>query len=207
MRHLLRPAAVARSGLRARPATGGTAPTGLAAELAGTRSDSAAGPRRRSCRRAFAPASTLDDAYAGLHQKLAVAAVAEGGVDQPAFPSAEYRHRRAKLFAALPPGGLLVLSTHPERQMSADVPYPYRGHTDVLYLAGYPEKDCVLLLHKPADSVTESEGLFAMLVAEADPAIELWCGAGLAAPPPPRGHTPPCQLPLRHCGGVYFVIA
>lgn len=82
-------------------------------------------------------------------------------MDQPTFKPSEYAARRTAALASLPPGGLLLLPTNPERQMSADVPYPYRGHTDVLYLAGYPEKDCVLALHRPANGGAD---LFAMFV-------------------------------------------
>ena len=109
-------------------------------------------PALRGARGAAMDADSVSTstAYASLHSQLAVAALGAGddGADAPVLRPGEYAARRQRVLEAMPDGGLLVLPSHPERVMSADVPYPYRGHTDVLYLCGYAHKDCVLILQR-----------------------------------------------------------
>eukprot|EP01052_Picozoa_sp_SAG31_P009192 SAG31_NODE_478_length_15144_cov_15.165769_14_plen_188_part_00 len=138
------------------------------------------GPHLRHRTSVAQTAAGLDDMYASLHTQLAAVSIAEDGVKQPAFEQSEYLRRREAVLDKLPPGGLMLLPTNREAIMSADVPFAYRAHTDVLYLSGYPDKDCLLLLHRPSTALHatggSNGGFFAMCVAEVNPTTELWDG-------------------------------
>lgn len=48
--------------------------------------------------------------------------------------------------ALLPEQSLVVVPGHPLKYMSADIPYPFRQHSDLSYLCGFQEPDSILLI-------------------------------------------------------------
>jgi Xaa-Pro aminopeptidase len=57
-----------------------------------------------------------------------------------------YARRRKQLMRSAGDDAILVLPAAPERIRSRDTHYPYRQDSDLLYLAGFPEPDAVLVL-------------------------------------------------------------
>lgn len=67
----------------------------------------------------------------------------------PGIAAAEYAARRAALFARLPDDSLVVLPSAPELFFSGTqipVPSAYRQHSDLFYLTGLAQPDCVAVL-------------------------------------------------------------
>ncbi len=77
---------------------------------------------------------------------------------------------------ALGPDAVAIVSSLPERLRNGDAHYPFRQHSDVLYLTGFAEPDATVVLRPGAetDRVT-------MFVRPRDPEMETWDGrrAGL----------------------------
>lgn len=69
---------------------------------------------------------------------------------------ANYAQRHARTLQALDEGALLVVQAAPERYRNADATYPYRQHSDLLYLTGLAEPGIVLTLQKLADGALRS---------------------------------------------------
>ena len=69
------------------------------------------------------------------------------------------------------PGGVVVVRSLPERLRNGDSHYPFRQHSDVLYLTGFAEPDCTVVLRPGADSER-----FVMFVRPRDPEMEVWDG-------------------------------
>ena len=57
----------------------------------------------------------------------------------PGIMASEYAHRREVLVGSLPRNSVAVLFAGVETYMSNDIPYPYRQHTDFLYMTGFQE--------------------------------------------------------------------
>jgi len=67
--------------------------------------------------------------------------------------------------------GVLVLATAPERQRSNDTLYVYRPSSDVLWLTGFEEPECVVVL-----APNHPEHQFVMFVRPRNPKMEVWDG-------------------------------
>jgi Xaa-Pro aminopeptidase len=82
-----------------------------------------------------------------------------------------YARRRKQLMRSAGDDAILVLPAAPERIRSRDTHYPYRQDSDLLYLAGFPEPDAVLVL-VPGRPHGES----ILFCRERDPEREGWDG-------------------------------
>ena len=84
-----------------------------------------------------------------------------------------YRARRDEALARLG-GGIAIVRSNPEQTRSHDTEFPYRPDSDLWYLTGFAEPDCVLLLtdrHPDHRSV--------LFVRPRDPEKETWNGRRL----------------------------
>jgi Xaa-Pro aminopeptidase len=86
-------------------------------------------------------------------------------------PAAAYARRRKQLMRMAGDDAILVLPAAPERIRSRDTHYPYRQDSDLLYLAGFPEPDAVLVL-VPG----RQHGEAILFCRERDPERESWDG-------------------------------
>lgn len=84
---------------------------------------------------------------------------------------AVFAARRAAYMAALGPRAIAVVASQPERTRNGDTRYGFRQHSDVYYLTGFAEPDCVVVLRPGAE--TER---FVMFVRPRDPELEVWDG-------------------------------
>ncbi len=57
-----------------------------------------------------------------------------------------YKHRRQTLIKKMPQNSAIILATNSEKIRSNDVYYPFRAHSDFLYLTGFDEPGAVLFL-------------------------------------------------------------
>ena len=85
--------------------------------------------------------------------------------------SSPYAARRAALMEQIGPGGVALVSSLPERVRNGDAHHLFRQHSDVLYLTGFAEPDCTVVLRPGADSER-----FVMFVRPRDPEMEVWDG-------------------------------
>eukprot|EP00123_Amoebidium_parasiticum_P015012 comp22739_c1_seq1/m.35454 comp22739_c1_seq1/g.35454 ORF comp22739_c1_seq1/g.35454 comp22739_c1_seq1/m.35454 type:complete len:494 (-) comp22739_c1_seq1:502-1983(-) len=85
----------------------------------------------------------------------------------------EYQKRRKALMDSLPEHSLVVVPGHPLMFMSADIPYPFRQHSDFSYLCGFQEPDGLLLLKS---TTKDADPQVVMVVPPKDPHSELWNG-------------------------------
>ena len=58
----------------------------------------------------------------------------------------EYQKRRLALMQQIPQDGVVIIPGANEQQRNHDVCYPFRQHSDFLYLTGFSEPDAVLVL-------------------------------------------------------------
>ncbi len=84
---------------------------------------------------------------------------------------ANFARRRKQLMRTAGEDAILILPSAPERIRSRDTHYPYRQDSDLLYLAGFPEPDAVLVL-VPGREHGES----ILFCRERDPEREAWDG-------------------------------
>ncbi len=84
---------------------------------------------------------------------------------------ASFARRRKQLMRIAGEDAILILPSAPERIRSRDTHYPYRQDSDLLYLAGFPEPDAVLVL-VPGRPHGES----ILFCRERDPEREGWDG-------------------------------
>jgi len=89
----------------------------------------------------------------------------------PSIPRTRYARRRKQLMRMAGNDAILVLPAAPERVRSRDTRYPYRQDSDLLYLAGFPEPEAVLVL-VPGRKHGES----LLFCRERDPDREAWDG-------------------------------
>lgn len=86
--------------------------------------------------------------------------------------ASEYAARRERLFAALPPGSLAIINSNPEvLRNGIDNTFAYRASSDILYLTGFTEPNCMLVFDK-----TGTANRFVMFVQAHNPAEEIWHG-------------------------------
>ena len=81
-----------------------------------------------------------------------------------------YSVRRQKIFDQMKDNSVLVLPPNPLSTWSNDTDNTYRPNSDILYLTGYPEHECVVFLVKNGDRK------FYMSVLPRDPDKETWTG-------------------------------
>ena len=84
---------------------------------------------------------------------------------------ASFARRRKQLMRMAGEDAILILPSAPERIRSRDTHYPYRQDSDLLYLAGFPEPDAVLVL---VPGRTHGESI--LFCRERDPEREGWDG-------------------------------
>src|SRR6476619_7228434 len=84
---------------------------------------------------------------------------------------ARYAQRRKQLMRTAGDDAILILPAAPERVRSRDTHYPYRQDSDLLYLAGFPEPEAVLVL-VPGRQLGEA----ILFCRERDPEREGWDG-------------------------------
>ncbi len=84
---------------------------------------------------------------------------------------ASFARRRKQLMRIAGEDAILILPSAPERIRSRDTHYPYRQDSDLLYLAGFPEPDAVLVL---VPGRTHGESI--LFCRERDPEREGWDG-------------------------------
>lgn len=87
-----------------------------------------------------------------------------------ATPS-EFARRRRDLLDALESGCAAIVASSPVKARSRDVDYPYRPDSNLFYLTGFSEPECVAVL-VPG----RPEGEFVVFCRERDPKRELWDG-------------------------------
>ncbi len=86
----------------------------------------------------------------------------------------EYAARRASLLAALPAGAVAVIASQPEALRNGDDNgFAYRASSDILYLTGFAEPNCMLVFDK---TVAKSAGRLLMFVQPSEPSAEIWHG-------------------------------
>jgi Xaa-Pro aminopeptidase len=83
----------------------------------------------------------------------------------------EYRARQARLFSQLRPDDLLIVTNPPVSSRSADVNYPYRSSSDLLYLCGWEDPEAVFLAHNE-----DGKWIVTLLVQPKDVLMEIWEG-------------------------------
>lgn len=87
------------------------------------------------------------------------------------FTAQEYKTRREQIARRLGPDAALLLIAPPLATRSRDTHYPYRAHSDILYLSGFAEPGSALLITPGHDA-----GEFALFTRRRDPAREQWDG-------------------------------
>ena len=75
-----------------------------------------------------------------------------------------FSDRRAAVMAGLGPRAVAVVASLPERLRNGDSRYGFRQHSDVYYLTGFAEPECVVVLRPGAESER-----FVMFVRPRDP--------------------------------------
>ena len=90
---------------------------------------------------------------------------------KPIFDLDVYARRRARFLENMD-NAVVFLTATPPRIRSNDVEYVYRPSSDILYLTGFEEPHCVLILR-----TTDAEPHFVLFVQERDEKRERWDGA------------------------------
>jgi Xaa-Pro aminopeptidase len=70
------------------------------------------------------------------------------GESPAAVGGAELRGRQAEICSRLEAGSILLIVNNPESIRSADVEYPYRSNSNMLYLIGWESPDAVACFHQ-----------------------------------------------------------
>ena len=78
-----------------------------------------------------------------------------------------YKHRRQVLMKKMPKNSVVILATNSEKIRSNDVYYPFRAHSDFLYLTGFNEPGAILFL---------GSDYFILFVREQNKARLIWDG-------------------------------
>ena len=89
----------------------------------------------------------------------------------PALQPEVFTARRRKLAQQMPKGSVAVLAGAVEQPRNSDVTYPFRQHSDLLYLTGFNEPEAWLLL--------TAEGESHVFCRPRDRALEIWHGRRL----------------------------
>src|ERR1700712_3607304 len=82
-----------------------------------------------------------------------------------------HQERRARLAKRLGAGAALLLASAPQRTRNGDVTFKFRQDSDILYLTGFEEPGCIVVL-RPDHPQTP----FVMFVRPRNPADEVWTG-------------------------------
>ena len=92
------------------------------------------------------------------------------------FDPAVFAARRAAYMEAIGTQAIAIVRSQPERLRNGDAYHPFRQSSDVLYLTGFVEPDCTLVLRPGAET-----DRVVMFVRPRDPELEVWDGrrAGL----------------------------
>lgn len=92
------------------------------------------------------------------------------------FDPAVFAARRAAYMDAIGVAAIAIARSQPERLRNGDAYHPFRQNSDVLYLTGFAEPECTLVLRPGAE-----HDKVVMFVRPRDPEIETWDGrrAGL----------------------------
>lgn len=89
----------------------------------------------------------------------------------------EYYHRRLELAKQLPERSAAILVGNRIQHSSGAVFYDFQQDNDLYYLTGWLEPDSVAVIEKVADTGSETDVVFHMIVPPKNPATELWEGA------------------------------
>ena len=89
----------------------------------------------------------------------------------PALSPQVFAQRRQKLAQQMPAGSVAVLAGAVEQPRNSDVTYPFRQHSDLLYLTGFNEPEAWLVL--------TAEGESHVFCRPRDRALEIWHGRRL----------------------------
>lgn len=87
----------------------------------------------------------------------------------PSHP-ALHAHNRARLLDALSEGEGVLVFASPHHLRNADTEYRYRQHSDVIWLTGWRDPECAVLIRKGADAP------FVMFVQPRNIEREIWTG-------------------------------
>ena len=91
---------------------------------------------------------------------------------QPAaITNAEYRARQQRLFSQLRAEDLLLICAHPVSTRSNDVHFPYRNHSDMLYLCGWFDPESIMMARQ-----VKGEWKLTLFVQSTDILSEIWEG-------------------------------
>ena len=92
------------------------------------------------------------------------------------FDPAVFAARRAAYMEAIGRNAIAIVRSQPERLRNGDAYHPFRQSSDVLYLTGFVEPECTLVLRPGAET-----DKVVMFVRPRDPELEVWDGrrAGL----------------------------
>lgn len=83
-----------------------------------------------------------------------------------------YAKRREEFFKQMLPNSIAILAASPACTRNNGVVFPYRQHSDMLYLTGFAEQDSVAVFEK-----TDLGNRFVLFCLEHDPKIEQWIGS------------------------------
>ena len=86
------------------------------------------------------------------------------------FSIHDYQARRQAAFKILPAESALMIPSSPSCVRSADVHFPYRPSSDMLYLCGYEEESAFLIL------ISGEKQKQVLFVQKKDPTKQLWSG-------------------------------
>lgn len=79
-----------------------------------------------------------------------------------------YKKRRLQLIKSMSKNSALIIPSWPKAIRSGDVQWPYRPSSDIIYLSGFEESDCCLIIL--------SEEKYFLFVQAKDPKKEIWTG-------------------------------
>lgn len=82
----------------------------------------------------------------------------------------EYKSRRQELIDILD-HGIIIIPGYPYKNMSNDVEYEFRQHTDLLYFTGFPEPNTTAIIENSPEKQK-----FTLFVPERDKEFEIWNG-------------------------------
>lgn len=89
----------------------------------------------------------------------------------PEIPLEEFAQRRKRLMAQLGPDSVVILPGATEQARNNDVDFPFRQHSDFLYLTGFIEPDALMVL-VPG----RPDGEYLMFCRPRDRDMEIWNG-------------------------------
>lgn len=126
------------------------------------------------------------------------------------FDPAVFAARRDAYMQAIGTGGVAIVRSLPERLRNGDAFFPFRQHSDLVYLTGFLEPDTTLILRPSA----QTERVI-MFVRPRDPEMETWDGrrAGVEGATATYGADaayPAAELPAKiseliaNCEDLYF---